>query len=302
MRQLIINADDLGLTNGVNRAIVETHLGGVVTSATLMANGSAFDDAVKAVGSASGLAVGCHVVLVDGTPVLPPEEVSTLLAGRSGQPDRFHSRLSPVAARAVFGGFDPDELINEIVAQVRKLQAAGIQVTHLDSHKHTHIFPSILKALVRAARICGVPAIRNPFVPANALSIRRFRGKPALWKRFSQVRMLRTFAGRFRERMKKSGLAAPDGTVGIVETGSFNLQRLREALQDLPDGTWELVCHPGYNDEDLQRANTRLVESREKEREVLMSPELRTFLDEQDIRLISYRELVFTGCSATTAH
>ena len=234
-------------------------------------------------------------------PALPPDEVSTLLAGRSGQPDRFHSRLSPVAARAVFGGFDPDELTNEIVAQVRKLQAAGIQVTHLDTHKHTHIFPSILKALVKAARICGVAAIRNPFVPANTLHMRRFRGNPALWKRLGQVRVLRTFAGTFRERMRKSGLASPDGIVGVIETGAFSLERVREALQDLPEGTWELVCHPGYNDDDLQRANTRLLESREKERQILISPELRTFLEEQEIGLISYRDLARSQSSTATA-
>lgn len=298
VRQLIINADDLGLTNGVNRAIVESHNGGVVTSCTLMANGAAFDDAIQLLGSAPGLSVGCHVVLVDGTPILPPDEISTLLAGRSGQPEKFHSRLSPVAARAVFGGFDPDELTNEIVAQVKKIQAAGVQVTHLDTHKHTHIFPSILKAVVKAARICGVPAIRNPFVPATALRVRQFGRKPGLWKRFSQVRMLRTFSGKFRGRMRRSGLAAADGIVGVIETGAFTLERLRETLQDLPEGTWELVCHPGYNDDELRKANTRLLESREQERQILMSPELRNYLDEQEIGLIGYRELVSSPQSA----
>jgi chitin disaccharide deacetylase len=241
------------------------------------------------------------VVLVDGTPILPLEQLSTLLAGRSGQPDRFHSRLSPVAARAVFGGFDPDELTNEIVAQIKKLQAAGVEVTHLDTHKHTHIFPSILRAIVKAARICGVPAIRNPFVPAGALQIRRFGPNPALWKRFGQVRMLRTFAGKFRERMKKSGLASPDGIVGVIETGSLNLERLCQALQHLPDGIWELVCHPGYKDEDLLRANTRLLDARDQERKILMSPELRKFLDEEEIGLIGYRELVRTQHTAARA-
>ncbi len=301
VRQLIINADDLGLTSGVNRAIVETHSGGVVTSATLMANGAAFEDAINLLGSAPGLSVGCHVVLVDGMPILPPDRISTLLAGRSGQPNKFHSRLSPVAARAVFGGFDPDELTNEIVAQVKKLQAAGVQVTHLDTHKHTHIFPSILKAVVKAARICGVPAIRNPFVPSNVLKLRQFGKKPALWKRFSQVRMLRTFAGKFRDRMKRSGLTACDGIVGVIETGAFSLDRLCETLRDLPDGTWELVCHPGYNDDDLRQANTRLLESREQERQILMSSELRKFLDEQEISLISYQQLVMSQQTSVVA-
>lgn len=291
MRQLIVNADDLGLTKGVNRAILEAHAGGVVTSTTLMANGAAFEDAVGLLRSAPELSVGCHVVLIDGTPVSPPDAVGTMLAIRSAEPEKFYSRLSAVAARAVFGGFHPDELTGEIVAQIKKIQAAGICVTHLDSHKHTHIFPAILKSLVKAARICGVPAIRNPFVPPNALRLRQFRAKPKLWKRYGQVRMLRTFAGQCRERMRKAGLATPDGIVGVIETGAATAARLRETLQTLPEGTWELVCHPGYNDDDLRQVRTRLRESRELERQLLMSPDLRPFLEEQEIKLISYREI-----------
>jgi len=291
MRKLIVNADDFGLTNGVNRAILETHARGVVTSATLMANGAAFADAISSLSSAPTLSVGCHVVLVDGTPVSPSATSGTLLAVRSGEPEKFHSRLSAVAARAVLGGFDPDELTSEIVSQIKKLQASGVRVTHLDTHKHTHMFPAILKALLKAARICGVPAIRNPFVPPDALQMRQFRGKPALWKRYSQVRMLRTFAGQFRDRVRKAGLATPDGSVGVIETGSTDSAKLRAALHALPDGTWELVCHPGYNDDDLQHAGTRLLQSREHERQLLMSPEVRQLLEEQEIELISYRDI-----------
>lgn len=290
MRQLIVNADDFGLTAGVNRAIVETHSGGIVTSATLMANGAAFDDAVERARAAPTLSVGCHVVLVDGAPVSEPDAVDTLLAIRSAEPDRFHSRLSAVAARAVFGGFDPDQLVEEITAQIRTIQSAGLQITHLDTHKHTHVFPEILGSLVRAARICGVPAIRNPFVPVAAVNANQFAGKPALWKRYGQVRVLRSFAGQFREKARRAGLATPDGIVGVVETGSFNTSLLRQALTNLSEGTWELVCHPGYDDADLRAAGTRLIESRDQERRMLISDELRTFLDEQKIRLVSYRE------------
>lgn len=291
MRQLIVNADDFGLTVGVNQAIAETHSAGTVTSATLMANGAAFSDAVERAQVAPTLSVGCHVVLVDGTPVSEPDAVDTLVAVRSAEPHKFHLRLSAVAARAVSGGFDPDQLVEEITAQIRKLQSSGLQLTHLDTHKHTHVFPEILAALVRAARICGVPAIRNPFVPVTAVSANQFAGKPGLWKRYGQVRMLRSFAGQFRQKVRRAGLATPDGIIGVVETGSFDASLLRQALANLPEGTWELVCHPGYDDADLRAARTRLIESRDQERRLLMSDELRTFLDEQKIRLISYRDL-----------
>ena len=295
MRQLIVNADDFGLTVGVNRAIVETHNGGIVTSATLMANGAAFHDAVDRARATPTLSVGCHVALVDGAPVSDPDAVDTLLAIRSAEPGKFHSRLSAVAVRAVSGGFDPDQLVEEITAQIRKVQSAGLPLTHLDTHKHTHVFPEILGALVRAARICGVPAIRNPFVivPIAAVTAAQLAGKPRLWKRYGQVRMLRSFAGQSREKVRRAGLATPDGLIGVVETGALDASLLRQALTNLPEGTWEMVCHPGYDDADLRAVRTRLFESRDQERQLLMSDELRTFLDEQKIRLISYRE--FTG-------
>ncbi len=292
VRQLIVNADDLGLTAGVNRAIREAHTGGIVTSATLMATGAAFGDAIELARSVSSLSVGCHIVLVDGAPVSEHGSIRTLLANRSDHPGQFYSRISAVAARAVFDRLDPDQLVSEIVAQVKKIQAAGVQVTHLDTHKHTHIFPQILRALVKAARICGVPAVRNPFVPIGSFRRHHISRRPKLWKRFGQVRMLRSFAGQFHDRMKRAGLATPDGIVGVIETGSLDGSLLCEALADLPEGTWELVCHPGYDDRDLRASHTRLLASRDQERQLLTSPELHEFLNARDIRLIGYREFV----------
>jgi chitin disaccharide deacetylase len=158
-------------------------------------------------------------------------------------------------------------------------------VTHLDTHKHAHIFPEILGALLRAARICGVRAIRNPIVPVKALPARLFKGKPHLWKRYSQVRMLHTFARQFLQRTKRAGLLTPDGVLGVIETGSRKVgklvdTKLRERrlqfpappnARGLPEGTWELVCHPGYNDADLRAAHTRLLDSRDEERRLLTS-------------------------------
>jgi len=298
VRQLIVNADDFGLTAGVNRGIVETHRFGVVTSATLMANGAAFEEAVEAARSVPNLSIGCHVVLVDGTPVSAPDAVDTLRAIRSAEPNRFYSRLSAFAARAMLGGFDRDQLVEEVVAQVRKIQSSGLEVTHLDTHKHAHIFPEILTALLRAARICGVRAIRNPIVPVKAIPVRLLKNKRGLWKRYSQVRILHAFSGQFYRLTKRAGLVAPDGVVGVIETGALDTpgdpsgrsSLLRETLANLPEGTWELVCHPGYNDAALRSAGTRLLESRDDERRLLTSTDLRQFLEKQKIRVIGYGE------------
>lgn len=259
-----------------------------------MANGAAFADAVTEARSVPNLSVGCHVVLVDGTPVLPPDAVDTLLAIRSAEPGKFYSSLSAFAARAMLGGFDRDQLVAEVTAQIRTIQATGLRVTHLDTHKHAHIFPEILAALLRAARICGVRAIRNPIVPMKALPAQLFKGKRELWKRYGQVRVLQTFSGQFLQRTKRAGLLTPDGVVGVIETGSAESagfsSLLRQTLAPLPEGTWELVCHPGYTDADLRAAGTRLLDSRDEERRLLTSAEFRHFLEEQKIQVISYRE------------
>jgi hopanoid biosynthesis associated protein HpnK len=288
---LIVNADDLGMTAGVNRAIRETHADGVVTSSTLMANGAAFADAIEMSRAVPSLSVGCHVVLVDGRPVCDRKSIPTLLSSRDANAE-FYASISIVAARALLKRFDSDELVREIVSQVKRIQAAGVQVSHLDTHKHTHIFPHVLGALVQAARITGVRAIRNPFVLANSLKFGAFSRHHVLWKRYGQVRLLNMFGGRFRERMKSVGLSTPDGVLGVIETGSFDRSLLRRALSDLPDGTWELVCHPGYDDADLRASHTRLLESRERERELLTSAELKQLLKDQSIQLIGYREFV----------
>jgi chitin disaccharide deacetylase len=296
VRKLIVNADDFGLTSGVNRAIVEAHTGGIVSSATLMANGGAFDDAVISARAEPKLSIGCHVVLVDGAPVSAPEAVETLVPVRSAEPNKFNSSLSAFAARAMLGGFDRDQVVAEITAQIRKIQGAGIKVTHLDSHKHAHIFPEILAAMLRAARICGVRAIRNPIVPIKAMPARQFKSKRELWKRYGQIRVLHGFNGAFRKQTKRAGMLTPDGVIGVVETGALESSGysslLRETLANLPDGTWEYVCHPGYSDADLRATRTRLLDSREEERRLLTSPELRRFLEEQKIQVISYREFV----------
>jgi hypothetical protein len=108
--------------------------------------------------------------------------------------------------------------------------------------------------------------------------------------------MLNTFSGQFRQQTKRAGVLTPDGVVGVVETGSaespgYDLL-LRQTLANLPEGTWEFVCHPGYNDADLATIQTRLRDSRDEERRVLTSPELRQFLKEQEIQVITYRDLV----------
>ena len=288
MRRLIINADDFGLTAGVNRAIVEAHEHGVVTSATLMANGPAFADAIALARSRPGLGVGCHVLLVDGAPLLDATAVRTLLDRGNSSGPVFREGITRFGALALLGRLDENEIEAEATAQIRKLQAAGITVTHIDSHKHTHLFPRVLRPLLRAAASCGVRAIRNPF---ERIQGSQLAASPSLWRRWTEVGILRGLARQFREAVQEAGIATPDGTLAIVATGSLNERLLRLMLENLPDGTWELVCHPGYNDADLRAVQTRLRESREQELRILTSSATRDLLAANGIEIVSFREL-----------
>lgn len=289
MRRLIINADDFGLTPGVNRAILEAHRRGVVTSSTLMANSTAFDDAASMAKSAHALSVGCHVGLVDGKPVLSPMSVPSLLMG--GQANQFPRGISGFAMRALRGKFREDEIAAEALAQMRKLQSAGIAVTHFDTHKHTHMFPSVLRPLLRAAKESRIRAVRNPFAPMQALASAHLLRRPKLWMRSSQMRMLQGFAARFQSEVADAGLRTTHGSLGVLVTGVLDETLFEAIVGSIPEGTWEFVCHPGYNDGDLDRVNTRLRSSRESELRVLTSPTARSLLQRRGIELISYSEL-----------
>jgi hopanoid biosynthesis associated protein HpnK len=297
VRRLIVNADDFGFTAGVNRAIVEAHTHGIVTSSTLMANGRAFEDAVRLAKSVPRLSVGCHVVLIDGEPVLDAKLLPSITSAHSTG-GRFRDRLQFFAARALAGGLDSGEIEAEASAQIRKLQSAGVSVSHLDTHKHTHLFPAVLRPLLRAARACGVRAIRNPFGPRKPLKSSELLARPSLWTRYAEVRILRTLASTFRDSARREDLLTPDGTLGIVVTGALDEQLFGGIAAIVPEGTWEFVCHPGYNDDDLKSAKTRLRASRENELRVLTMPQARELLLRQGIDLISYRELIPAGTGA----
>ncbi len=292
MRRLIVNADDFGFTAGINRAIVEAHSHGIVTSSTLMANGRAFEDALRLAASVPRLSVGCHVVLIDGEPVLKAELPSITAADSGGA--RFRDGLKSFAALALAGRLNPREIEAEASAQIRKLQSAGVSVSHVDTHKHTHLFPSVLRPVLSAARACGVRAVRNPFGPRKPLKSSELLTRPSLWTRYAEVRILRTLAAKFRETAEREGLVTPDGTLGIVVTGALDEKLFRAIAAVIPEGTWEFVCHPGYNDDDLKSAKTRLRQSRETELRVLTMPEAGELLLSQGIALISYRDLIPT--------
>ena len=294
MRRLIINADDFGLTAGVNRAIEEAHQRGVVTSTTMMANAGAVEDAVARARTARQ-SVGCHVVLIDGTPLLPPQNVSSLIADGHGA--RFRDGWLAFASRALRKRFDQNQLAAEVEAQIRMIQQAGLTVTHLDSHKHVHLLPPVLAPILRAAKACAVRAVRNPFVPLKPLALAHLVRRPRLWTRYTEVKLLRRFSADFRRTVADAGMLTTDGTFGMVATGALDEQLFAAIVGSLPEGTWELVCHPGHCDEELRSVKTRLRESRQQELRVLTSPAARQAIEAAGVELISYADLASSDSS-----
>lgn len=296
MRRLIINADDFGLTSGVNRGIAEAHQRGIVTSTTLMANARAFDEAAglaRAFDAGGGhLSVGCHVVLLDGEPLLPPDRTASLLQPKTAAGGRrFRDSLNHFVIASFRQQLAADEIEAEATAQMERIQTAGVRPSHFDTHKHAHMFPAVLRPLLRAARACEVPAVRNPFGQVWPLPMSSILRTRRLWKRFAQLNVLRNFATRFRREVESFGLRTTDGSLGVLVTGVLDLQLFTAIADSMPEGTWEFVCHPGYHDADLDQVQTRLRGSREQELQLLTSPEAREVLRQRKVELISYRDL-----------
>ena len=292
--RLIINADDFGLTPGVNRAISELHDAGAVTSATLMATGPAFDHAVALALARPSLGIGCHIVLVDGAPVSDPTSIPTLLG-----PDRrnFRNSLGDFALGVLRGAISQDDIHREALAQIQKLQRAGLRLTHADSHKHTHMLSRVTRPVIRALEDAGIRCIRNPFEPRWAATLSGSARRSLI------VGALRPGHRRFEASppIASHRILTTRGTIGISATGHLNSSTLAVLLKSIPHGTWELVCHPGYNDPDLDAITTRLRTERETELRALLAAftkSLSPSMNPSGLQLIHYGELTPSSSSS----
>src|SRR5579859_2576548 len=293
MRNLIVNADDLGWTAGVNRGIAEAHRNGIVTSTSILANGAAFADGVKTAGELPGLGVGVHLNLSDGKPVAPAGQVNSLLneAGEfSGGPESLLLRLAA-------NSLDVRQVELEWNAQIEKVRAAGIRPTHLDGHKHVQMLPGLFAIALRLAKKHEIAAVRVSH-EASTLRAALTGGEEysgVILKQGVQARGLKLLARDAREMAERAGIASADYFCGIAQTGVLSKRGVLQLLASLPEGTTELMCHPGYADADLQKSATRLQQSRQTELEILTDKEIRKNIATLGIRLINYEEIGVSG-------
>jgi predicted glycoside hydrolase/deacetylase ChbG (UPF0249 family) len=263
MSRLIVNADDFGFTRGINRAIGELAQAGGVTSTTLMANAAEAPDAIAIKKTIHRLGVGCHLVLVDGTPISEPASVASLLEPGT---NRLYGTLGSFLAAMFRGRIQNDHLVTEATAQIRRARGLGIEPTHVDTHKHTHMFPQVLDAVLKAMHAEGMRVLRNPFEPYWAVAA---SAKAGAVRKLEVTTLARLYRKQFLQSVRSNGIVTTDGAIGVAATGSLDCKTLQRLLRAMPEGTWELVCHPGYVDESLRARKTRLLESRATEIEAL---------------------------------
>lgn len=287
MKNLIVNADDLGWTEGVNRGIAEAHSGGLVTSASLLANGRAFGSALDVARTNPELGVGVHLNLSNGSPIANPKEVASLLNAQG----QLHLTTDALFLRIVTSRLNLDEVQREWEAQIRKVRGAGISPTHLDGHKHVHMLPGFFEITVGLAKKHGIRGIRISHEDSKLrgwLSSGTQMNTTMLLKQAAQARALKFLARNARELANHAGLITTNYFCGIAQTGALTHEGVQALLKNLPNGTTELMCHPGYADGDLQASPTRLQQSRQGELHILTDERTRKLVAIQGIRLISY--------------
>lgn len=265
-----MNADDFGFTHDVNQGIIEAHQRGILTATTLMANGEAFEDAVRLARENPRLDVGAHLVLIGGRALSTPGKPL---------PASVPQLLTAIAARRI-------RIYEELSAQVKRIEDAGFRLTHLDTHKHTHLAPPVLEAVVRIAEESGIRWVRRPFdLPLTAA-----RGG-APWLKRATSDGLKVVRARFHHVLEQHHCRTTDHFAGFQITGRFRTRELVALIRALPEGSTELMCHPGRATAELRAARTRLKESREQELAALTAPETRCALEESGVELVDYRML-----------
>ena len=269
-KQLVVNADDFGFTRDVNQGIIEAHQHGILTATTIMANAAAFEDAVRLARENPALDLGAHLVLVGGR---------SLSAENALLPSGVPQLLAAITARRI-------RIYEELSAQVRRILDAGLRLSHLDTHKHTHLAPPVLDAVARLAEEFKIRWVRRPFdIPLTAARA----GATRLTRATSgSLRILRS---RFHRVLARHHCRTTDHFAGFQITGRFRTAELAALIRALPEGSTEFMCHPGRCADELRSARTRLKESREQELAALVAAETRRALEESGVELVNYHTL-----------
>lgn len=280
---LVVTADDLGLTPGVNRAVRRAHLDGIVTATSLLAVGRAFDDAAAMLRATPTLELGAHLALVgEDPPLLAPAEIPTLVDRRGAFPLSYRT----VVARGLAGRIDPDDVRRELGAQLERVRGVGVPVTHVDTHQHTHLWPAVASVVTELAVEHAIPAVRLPRSRAT-----------------SPVTAGVTVLGRLlARRIARAGLRSTADYAGLDEAGALDTARLAQVLRAAAargGASVEVNSHPGEPDDpDLQRFAWGY--RWDEELAALLDPGTRAVLEDTGLDLAGFTALGGTRAPTTT--
>ncbi len=244
-----------------------------------MATAREFDHAVELASANPKLGVGCHLVLVGGRAVAPAGDIPSL----ADQNGNLPASLAVFAARVGLGSIPPREIECEIRAQIEKVRGAGINPSHVDTHKHTHAHPVVMEAIGQVLRDYDIKRIRNPIE-----NLRDSWNGAGLSSRLVPAAIVRVIAGSFRAASARYGLVSPRHFLGLAMTGRLGPRALRRMVEMLPEGSSEIMVHPGICDNDLARTGSRLQEQRQFELDGLLDPGVRGAVEAGGIELINY--------------
>ncbi len=247
-----------------------------------MATASEFEDACASALANPALGVGCHIVLVGGTAVASPAEIPSL-ADRNGA---LPKSLLGFAAKVSSGQIRAADIATEVTAQIQKIRSAGIEPTHIDTHKHTHAHPKVMDVIGQVARDGGITRIRRPIERLG----KSWEGG-GLSKQFAAAVAVRTVAAEFESLAQKYGLRAPDHFLGLAMTGQLGPTELRRMIENLPEGTVEIMLHPGICDRELAGTGSRLQQQRQLELDGLTDADVKHTVQKEGIQLITYAGL-----------
>ena len=280
-RWLIVNGDDFGLSLGINRAISEAHRDGILTSASPLATGDAFDEAATAARAHPDLAIGLHLALIEGTAVLAPQKIPSL-ASADG---RLAPSLQAFLTRWLLGRIDLSDVEREFAAQMEKALDAGVQLHKLDSHMHIHLMPRIFRVVLAVARRYGIRWIRLPKIAS--LEVGHLDMLTAPWKLLA----LSALSYVHERAVARAGVFCPDHFAGLAESGRLTEKNLVRILQHLGPGVTEIMVHPGYPEHlsDAWPQSHRY--KRHGELTALTSPRVKNLINTVGIKLMSYRDV-----------
>ncbi|WP_278503805.1 ChbG/HpnK family deacetylase [Mitsuokella multacida] len=283
MRYIIINADDFGRHAEINRAVEEGLVHGCLRSATVMPGGAAFAGAIDIARRHEELGLGVHFTLVDGHPILPPEEIPSLV----GSEGDFLPDHTALLKRYLKGSINLEEVRRELAAQLQKVEATGIPISHVDSHQHMHTLPGIIDIVLDLAARAGIRAVRTPRTPLFAGA---FGGLGQLVGRLGLSTLARLAACKAHRR----GLLTPDNFAGIVAGEAVSEGELLHLIAHLPQGTTEVMMHPGMKNDVLQE-DSGWQHDFEAELAAILSPRVGEALRKAEVEPVNFRHLSCTA-------